>query len=236
MLGRLLENWTLKLLSLVIAVILWTFLMGERHLEVGYTVPLELDNVPEGLMVASEVPTLVDVRLSGSRTRLSRLGPSDLRLTLDLDELDPGPTTFRRLEERLALPGGVRVTRLSPNSVEVTLERVGEKSVPVKVLLTGVAAPGFELDKVGVKPETVVITGAESEIRTVNEVETDPVDISGTRDSFSQVIPLNHGGVYSRLKENKAVDVTVTIKALPAPRAPLGAEPAQAKPQEGVQE
>jgi hypothetical protein len=51
MLSVLSENWVLKLLSLAFALILWFFVMGERKLEVGYAVPLELKNVPAGMMV-----------------------------------------------------------------------------------------------------------------------------------------------------------------------------------------
>jgi len=43
------ENWTLKLTSLAFAIALWMFIMGERRLEVGYAVPLHLQNVPSTL-------------------------------------------------------------------------------------------------------------------------------------------------------------------------------------------
>ena len=74
------ENWTLKLLSLVFALILWMFIMGERRLEVGYRVPLELQNIPAELMIANEVPSLVDVRVSGPRTLLMKVSDNDISI------------------------------------------------------------------------------------------------------------------------------------------------------------
>src|SRR5690554_2071476 len=111
MFEKLTENWALKLVSLTFALILWFFVMGERKLEVGYSVPLELENLPPGLMIANDIPTSVDVRISGPRTILMNLHPRDIRISVDLKGLPPGLSSFRRLEERLNLPSGVRVTR-----------------------------------------------------------------------------------------------------------------------------
>ena len=132
--------------------------MGERKLEVGYTVPLELKNTPPGMMVANEVPSLVDVRLSGPRTMLMNLSPKDISISVDLADLKPGLTSFKRLEERLNIPSGVKVTRLSPSFVDVKLERIKEKMVPVQVVFSGVPAEGFQVSAVRVNPERVGVS------------------------------------------------------------------------------
>ena len=62
MLQGLTKNLFLKLLSLAFALILWFFVMGEQKQEVAFNVPLILKNIPDGLMVANEVPSQVDVR------------------------------------------------------------------------------------------------------------------------------------------------------------------------------
>ncbi len=207
------ENWVAKLLSLIFALVLWFFVMGEQKLEVGYAVPLELKNTPAGMMVANEVPSLVDVRISGPRTLLMNLSPTDIRISVDLEDLQPGLTTFRRLEERLDIPGTLKVTRLSPSFIDVKLERIKEKSVPVKVMLSGNPEPGHEVATVAVKPERVVVEGAESEIKTVNEVSTEAVDLEGVMESFTLIVPLNYRGKYTSLKDQKTVEVGVAIVA-----------------------
>jgi YbbR domain-containing protein len=164
MLERLAENWVLKVLSLVFALVLWFFVMGERKLEVGYAVPLELQNVPDGMIVTNEVPSLVDVRISGPRTLLMNLRPTDVHISVDLKGLKPGLTSFKRLEERLNIPSGLKVTRLSPSFVDVKLERIREKAVPVKVLLNGTPAEGFRIAEVRTEPDQVTVEGAEGEL------------------------------------------------------------------------
>lgn len=212
MLQSLTKNWLLKLLSLVFAVVLWFFVMGERKLEVGYAVPLELTNVPPGLMVANEVPTLVDVRISGPRTLLMNLRPSDISIEVDLKDLEPGLTTFKRLEERLNIPTALRVTRLSPSFIDVKLDRIREKSVPVRVQTTGAPASGVHVVSVKALPAEAVVEGAESELKDIGAVVTDPVSIDGVRESFSLIAPLSHSGKFTILKSPKTVEVQVAIQ------------------------
>ncbi len=213
------ENWTLKLLSLVFALILWMFIMGERRLEVGYTVPLELQNVPRGLMVANEVPSLVDVRVSGPRTLQMKISPTDIGIVVDLADLQPGLTTFKRLEERLNLPSGLRVTRLSPSFIDLKLERVAEKPVPVKIALTGEPLTGYSVGGVRAVPDKVVIEGAESELKSVTSVTTEPVDLTGVNEGFSLIVPLVHLGTYTSFKDEKTTEVQVEIQAVEPPPA-----------------
>jgi YbbR domain-containing protein len=215
MLERLAENWVLKVLSLVFALVLWFFVMGERKLEVGYAVPLELQNVPEGMIVTNEVPSLVDVRISGPRTLLMNLRPTDISISVDLKGLQSGITSFKRLEERLNIPSGLKVTRLSPSFVDVKLERIKEKAVPVKVLLSGTPVEGFRVSGVRTSPDQLVVEGAESELKDIHEVVTEPVDTEGVRESFTLMTPINFRGKYTKLKGQGAVEVQVEIEPVP---------------------
>ncbi|MBD1399778.1 YbbR-like domain-containing protein [Pelovirga terrestris] len=208
------ENWTLKLLSLVFALMLWFFIMGERRLEVNYRVPLELQNLPRELMVANEIPSMVDVRISGPRTLLMKVSPNDISITVDLTGLNPGLTSFRRLEERLNLPSGLRVTRLSPSFVDVRLERVQQKTVPINILLTGDPMGGFGVGTVRAIPDQVAIEGAESELKNVTNVTTNEVDLSGVNSSFSLIVPLQHQGRFSWFKDESTTEIQVEIIAV----------------------
>lgn len=219
MLRLLTENWTLKLTSLVFAMILWMFIMGERRLEVGYAVPLHLQNVPEALMVANEVPSLVDVRISGPRTLLMKVNPNDMSIVVDLADLQPGLTTFKRLEERLNIPDGLRVTRLSPSFIDIKLERIREKRVPIKVVLAGEPLEGYRVAGLKAIPEQALIEGAESELKRISEVTTEPVDLGGVKESFSLIVPLLHEGTYTRFKDEKTTEIMVELEALDLPPA-----------------
>jgi YbbR domain-containing protein len=232
MIERLLNNWLIKLLSLAFAMVLWLFVMGEQDTEVGYTVPLEIKNVPKGLIIANQIPGHVDVRLTGSRTLLANIQGSDLEVSVDLHDAKPGITTFRSLDERLNLPRSIVVSRMSPSYVDVKLERLVEKEVPLQVVFDGSPAPGFSIVEVMAAPDVVAVEGAESEMKRITEVETEAVDVDGLKASFSLTVPLNYAGIYSRLVKVKTVEVQVIIRKDPETQ-PVPLPESESQEQEG---
>jgi YbbR domain-containing protein len=212
MMRGLTDNWILKLISLTFALILWFFVMGERRLEIGYAVPLETENVPAGLMIANELPTTIDVRISGPRTLLMNLQPQDIRIAVDLGDVQPGVTSFKRLEERINLPWALTVTRMSPAFVDVRLERIETKSVPIRPVLVGTPAAGFRVTTVQALPRQVVVEGAETELAELNEVSTEAVNVHGVKAEVKTTVPLIHRGRYTTVRE-KSAEVIVGIEA-----------------------
>ncbi len=212
MINRLIHNWPAKLLSVFFALILWFFVTGEQTAEVGFSIPLELKNIPKGMMVVNDLPTLVDVRINGPRTILSRLRPSEIQLSVDLKGAKTGVTTFRRLEERINIPTALKITRLSPSTIDVSLERIQEKRVPVTVVFSGKPDKGHRVSSAEAIPADVIVQGARWELKKIGEVLTTPVDIQGIRENISVSVPLDFQGKYASLKETRDVEIRVTLK------------------------
>lgn len=232
--AKIFENWLLKFISLAFAVVLWFFVLGESRMEVTHVAPLEYENLADGLMIANEVPTSASIRISGPRALQVNLSPSDISLGIDLKGLSPGMTSFKRLEESLNIPSGLKITRISPSYVDVKLERIRDRDVPVRVVLSGEPAPGFLVKASKAVPEKVTISGAESELKGVSEVVTESIDLTNVQESFSQAVALSYIGNYTDLKETKTVEVQVVLRPDPdyIPPPPPE-EPAEDKSVEG---
>lgn len=210
MMDRISHNWPAKLLSVFFALILWFFVTGEQTAEVGFAVGLELKNIPKGMMVVNEVPSLIDVRISGPRTILSSLRPSDVMLSVDLRGAKSGVTTFQRLEDLISIPTALKITRLSPATLDVNLEVIQEKSVPVKVVFAEEPAKKFQLIQVEIIPVEVVVQGAKGELKKIQEVLTVPVDVEDIRENVFISVPLDFHGKNSSLKDIRNVKIRVT--------------------------
>jgi YbbR domain-containing protein len=204
MIDKIFKNWLLKFISLAFAVVLWFFVMGESRMEVNHIVPLEYENLPPKLMIASEVPNSVAIRISGPRALQMNLSPGDISLAVDL-----------RLEESLNIPSGLKITRISPSYVDVKLERVREREVPVRVVMTGEPAIGFIVKSSKAVPGKVAVAGAESELKGVSEVVTEGIDLTNVQESFSQAVAISYIGNYTDLKETKTVEVQVVLQSDP---------------------
>jgi YbbR domain-containing protein len=212
-------NLPLKLLSLLLAFSLWFFVnFGERDTEESLKVPLELRNIPAHLMITSPRVDFVDVRVSGPRTLLGRIDRNRLSEVLDLSGVRPGPSVFRVDAESLSLPRGVKVVRINPAQVTLELERVGHKSVPVRIRLRSRPPPDLEVVDTKASPETVEVTGPMSDIADVHAANTDPVDLSkATAGTLEKELPLVPAGEYVSFSATR-VAVEVRIAEVSATR------------------
>jgi hypothetical protein len=116
-----LHNWELKLLALALSILLWATYTGEPLAEESYSVPVQFLNLPPDLEIAGELPAQVRVRVSGRSGLLRRLSPADLTIKVDLAAGRPGDNIFPLVSDKLAVPYGARVERISPSEVHVKL-------------------------------------------------------------------------------------------------------------------
>ena len=70
---RLFRNLALKVVSVILAALLWLIVSGEQTVERVLRIPLEYTNIPAQLELVGEPPTVVDVRVRGSSGTLGRL-------------------------------------------------------------------------------------------------------------------------------------------------------------------
>jgi len=195
------RNLSLKLLSLLIAFGLWMFVnFGERDAEESVRMALELRNIPPELMITSPRVDFIDVRVSGPRTLLGRIDRNRLSMGLDLTGVRPGPAVFRVGAEQLNLPRGVRVIRINPAQVTIELEKTAQRSVPVRLRLSGKPPADLLVGDTKLSPDTVQITGPQSFIRSVDFVNTEPLDLADvTPGTIERELPLAPVGEYVSL-------------------------------------
>ena len=80
------EDWSLKLLSLAIAIVLWLLVTGQNQ-PVTAHVNVQLNFIrPPSLEISNDPPRTVDVMLTGSRNKLDDLTSLDLVATVDISD------------------------------------------------------------------------------------------------------------------------------------------------------
>ena len=219
------RNLGLKLMSLLIAFGLWSFVnFGEHDTEQSLKVPLELRNIAAHLMITNPHIDFVDLKVTGPRTLLGRIDRNRLSIVLDLAGARAGPTVLHVGAEQLNLPRGVKVMRISPSQVTLELERVAHKSVPVHLRLVGKPPLDLQVADTKVSPETVQVTGPESDVEEVHAANTEAVDISkATAGTIERELPLDSLGDYVSFSADRIaaqvhieeVSVTRDLKRVP---------------------
>ena len=123
MLERILANWPLKLLALVVAFGIWVSITGEDHTVKDFTVPVEI-LLREDRISAAPPPTSATVRLEGPETSIRKLDPLHLAIRLDLEDSPLGEREVRLSDPHLqGLPQGVKIAFFDPERVRLTVDR-----------------------------------------------------------------------------------------------------------------
>src|SRR5215470_16110347 len=140
------EDWSLKLLSLAIAIVLWLLVTGQNQ-PVTAHVNVQLNFIrPPSLEISNDPPRTVDVMLTGSRNKLDDLTSLDLVATVDISDQHAGERVLRLADKaQIPLPQGVKVDGFQPSAIPVRLEPIVERQVPIEARLEGKAPDGYEV-------------------------------------------------------------------------------------------
>jgi YbbR domain-containing protein len=186
--GLFLDDWSLKLLALVITLGLWWGVNGQRTSATVRIAGVQLSyRLPSQMEISNDPRREVQVTLTGSERLLQRINSRDLVAFVDLSDYQPGDRLVSLSRDRVSmgLPEGVHIDDIEPNTVPVRLEPRAESSVPVDVRFTGNVADGYEVRAVNLSPEKVRVRGPESRVKMLQNAPTESVQLSGRRDSFT---------------------------------------------------
>src|SRR6185503_13218993 len=181
-----LEDWSLKLLSLAIAIVLWLLVTGQNE-PVTAHVNVQLNFIrPQSLEISNDPPRTVDVMLTGSRNKLDDLTALDLVATVDISDQQPGERVLRLADKaQISLPQGVKVDGFQPSAIPIRLEPIVERQVPIEPKLEGKPPDGYQV--YGVRPSkgSVLVRGPESRVNSLQKVLTESIWLTGHKESFT---------------------------------------------------
>jgi len=184
-------NVGVKLVSLAIAIVLWSVVLGSRNVEVTKEIPLEVVT-PADLVPANDIPSHIAFRLSGPKAFLRTiLDRREDPIRVNLAGAKPGLVTYRFFSDNIRVPIGVKVLQIIPASIPIRIEMVKRRDVPVRVEIRGAPPEGYRLVKTEVKPEVARIKGPESRVDGITELRTMPVDVSNLKQTLDREVAID---------------------------------------------
>ena len=204
------ENLGLKVSAVLIAVLLWLFVTWRGQSEVSFEVPIEFKDVPVGLGIVSSSAKSSNVTVKGQDRIMKSLRPSDIRVLVDMGKARKGEGSYHINKDDVKLPYAMSVRSIDPSTIRVRLDETVTKTVPVRAPISGSPAPGFYIKSVEVEPKNIVIQGLKTEVRKIDEIGTDQMDISGINSTQTQELNLDMAGANIK-PEREKVRVTVII-------------------------
>jgi YbbR domain-containing protein len=205
------KNFSLKLASIILAVILWFVASSRGQSEIFIDVPLEFMNIPSGLEMIDSSDKTISLNIKGPEKYIKNIKPSDIRAMIDLSKAKKGESTYYLAKDNIQLPRStITLLNMSPSSVTVTTEETVTKTVRVIPIITGKPERGYKIQTTAVVPKNIEIEGIQSEVGRIRNIKTESVDITGVKETFAQELKLDLRGKNIRTKPD-SVTVTVLI-------------------------
>lgn len=181
---RILTHLDLKVISLVIAILIWIIVANvDDYKTTKQITGIEIEFVNGSAITEKnkvyEVPegTTVDVVIKGPRSIVEGLTRDDFKAIADLSKMSITNSVMvdvsaisSRVDKEITIAN-------TSNAVNVEVENKIEKQLPITVKTTSSVAEGYAISNKSATPNLITVEGAESIVSTINEVYVE-VDVS----------------------------------------------------------
>lgn len=171
---KLKNNWQLKLLSVVLAILIWSSIIGGENPMVGKTladVPVTIihkENLNNsGFLVTDEGITHIDVKIRGKRNALVGISSQDISATVDASAFQEGTNTAKI---SVRVPQDTSLESQSDYSTTVKLEKMISRDMTVTVERSGGMAQDYLFEGSTPSPTKVNILGPRSRVESIDRL------------------------------------------------------------------
>ncbi len=122
------KNLPLKLLSVLVAFLLWLNITSMQKTRIELYIPVEIRNVPESIAITKIKPDKVLVTIEGYKNVINNLNIEDINAYADGKNLKPG---INILKVYVDLPSNLKVIDVRPKTiiVRVVQKKRGSKTL-----------------------------------------------------------------------------------------------------------
>jgi YbbR domain-containing protein len=212
------RNLGLRAVALLLAVVLWLFVnAGNPQAETSLKVPVQYVGLQPGLMITNFHPDSLELQISGPRTLLSLLNPERLTLRLDLRGIGPGRAHFDITPAEFPLPRQTAISRISPSEINLNIDQVVSRQLPVQLMIDGEVAPGYGIGSIALSPPSVTVTGPSRDVSALKSIATEPFVVKGATKEVTQTVRLVNPGGLLKVSTDEVL-ATVTVHEIVAER------------------
>ncbi|MEO5355744.1 MAG: CdaR family protein [Nitrospirae bacterium YQR-1] len=204
------HNWEAKIITLVLSILLWSFVTYRGQSEVILELPVEFKNVPKGYELSSTSTSTVNVTVAGQERLIKALNPQDISVYLDMSKGKPGESIFYLKNSNIKLPSSLTIKKIAPSYLIIHIDELLTKTLSVKPVIKGSPNKGYVISEITITPDEVSVTGTKHTLSRKTTIETEPIEIKGADSTVEKTVPLILNN-YTMASQKDTVKVTVVI-------------------------
>jgi len=174
---------------LFVSVVWFSFSRGFESI-MTMEIPVEFTKRAPHMEILETSVNTVNLKLSGSGSLIRSTRPDQVHVKLDLENAVAGRNAYTITQANVSLPPGVFLKEAEPQVIEVSLDAIGQKVLPIQVDWAGHLADDLVLTHVSVKPATIRVSGGERILKELATLYTEKVPLDAITGSGSQKVNL----------------------------------------------
>lgn len=178
------------LVSTLFVISIWLSFTRGLYTLITLDAPVEFMNPSSGVEIYDLSAKKVTLNLSGSGTLIKSIDPEKLRVGIDLQDVPLGHHMFHISKDNTSLPPGVFLKRVSPATVEATLDVPVKKILPIQVDWSGQLPLGTRLVEARLEPSLASLVGRRKDVNRLSTIYTQKVALEQLRSSGSLAVRL----------------------------------------------
>ncbi|MGA6925758.1 MAG: diadenylate cyclase [Desulfosarcina sp.] len=211
------ELATAAIICLVSITGIWfSFARGFETL-VTLDVPVEFMNRDPQMEIFSASASSVKLQLGGSGTLIKSIRPDQVKIKLNLANAIAGSNQVPIARDSIALPPGIQLKQVDPQSLEVNLDRPVEKVLPIQTDWSGKLADGLILENVHLIPNQVKVIGGSQMLQDIQTLYTEPIPLEGITTGGTTTVSLVLQPSSMKLQDDtrNRIDVIYSVRKRP---------------------
>lgn len=211
------KNLGLKLIALLLACVVWFIVSAPRRERVReriVTAPISLVAMPSELVITSEVPQQVAVRVRGRSSDLRTLATQTLDVPVDLSWVQSaGEVEITLRPQAINVPPEIEIVSITPNKFRFRIEQLRQRAVPIRPFLVGDVPVAYNIGQATAEPALALVSGPASQVLKLSEVATERIIMTGRTATFVQNVAVVSDSPLVRVISPLTTQVTVPVLA-----------------------
>jgi YbbR domain-containing protein len=213
---KVIENWPAKVLSVVLAIILFVFHQISTLVEESFSSPLSIESSGQ-LVPSNNYEQSIRVTLRSEERNIDAVDQEDIEVYVDLMKMQtPGTYRVPVLVRKTGTAVGVDPLeiRVNPAEIEIVLDNSTAKSVPVTPAFRGNLDSGYEMVSYSIEPTQIEIEGPQSIIDSITSLSTEYIELTGRRSNFATTSRISASDSRMRFQGSGIVEVQGFVQEL----------------------
>lgn len=177
----------------------WLLQTLDDHYETEFSVPVKLKDVPDNVVITSDIPSDVKVTVNDRGTVLINymLGRTFYPVSINFDEYAQGASSYIRIPSAdvmkkvaMQLNTSTKLLSIKPDTFGIVYSRGVSKKVPVYMDGTVMASRKHYISDVRFVPDSVTVYAPQAMLDTIHAAYTVPVQLSEVDDTLKKQVLL----------------------------------------------